>query len=333
MKKLNDEKLKVGDIILTSGSNRISRKVRKWTNSDISHAMIYVAVCSVIDSTSEGVHSTNTQRLFFDDTSTVVALRYIGTLTTETLNKITDYARAATGTEYSMAEAIAVVTGKLTAKTRRQFCSRLAAQAFAAGGIKLVADADYCSPEHLRNSTEMVEVEDILLSATEEEKTHWESRLDIPRFMAKCTNSFLAAARKKNKNIHALNDVHVHIMHHPEDDHYLLKALETSGYLTVWREELARNPWHYDIELMNHLCANTERAHEQVAWYCRTTAANATEGRRYEINSAEYAMLTRMTESQTLRLFAELYETLDHLHKQRVRVAVQWLRENSSPDA
>ena len=40
MKKLNDAKLKVGDIILTSGPNRMSRKVRKWTNSDVSHAMI-----------------------------------------------------------------------------------------------------------------------------------------------------------------------------------------------------------------------------------------------------------------------------------------------------
>ncbi len=333
MKKLNDEKLAVGDIILTSGPNRMSRKVRKWTNSDISHAMIYVATCSVIDATGEGVHSTNTQRLFFDDESTVVALRYRGTLTTETLNKITDYARAATGTEYSMAEAVAVVTGKFTAKTRRQFCSRLAAQAFAAGGIRLVADADYCSPEDLRSSPEMVEVQDILLSATEEEKTRWEGRLDIPRLMAECTNSFLAAARRKNRNIHALNDVHVHIMHHPEDDRHFRKALEASGYLTVWRKEFAKNPWHYDIDLMNDLGVTTGRAYEQVAWYCRTTAASAAEGRRYEINSAEYAMLTRMTGSQTLRLFAELYETLDRLHKQRVRVAGQWLEDNLSPDA
>ncbi|MHC4049189.1 YiiX/YebB-like N1pC/P60 family cysteine hydrolase [Bradyrhizobium sp. 25ACV] len=333
MKKLNDENLKVGDIILTSGPNRMSRKVRKWTNSDISHAMIYVATCSVIDSTGEGVHSTNTQRLFFDDESTVVALRYRGTFTTEILTRITDYARAATGTEYSMVEAAAVVTGKFTAKTRRQFCSRLAAQAYAAGGIKLVADADYCSPEDLRNSAEMTEVQDILLPATEGEKAHWEGRLDIPQLIAECTNNFLAAARKKNKNIHALNDVHDHIMRHPEDDRHFRKVLEASGYLTVWQKEVAKNLWHYEIDLMRHLGATTASAHEHVAWYCRTTHANAGEGRRYEINSAGYATMTKMTGSETLRLLAELYETLDRLHKQRVRVALRWLEENPSADA
>jgi hypothetical protein len=328
MKKLNEANLKVGDIVLTSGPNRMSRKVRKWTNSDISHAMIYVATCSVIDSTGDGVHSTNTQRLFFDDESTVVALRYKTPLSIDTLNRITDFARAATGTEYSRVEAAAVVTGRFKKTTRRQFCSRLAAQAYAAGGIKLVTDTDYCSPEDLRNSAGIVEVDKILLPATEEEKAHWESRLDIPRLMAECTNKFLAAARKKNKNIHALNDVHSHIMQHPEDDKYLSKALETSGYLTVWQKEYAKSPWHYDVEFMKKLGARAEDGHEQMTWYCRTTVEGAAEGRRYEINSAEYALLAKMTGSETLRLLAELYEALDRLHKQRVRVARQWLEEN-----
>jgi hypothetical protein len=41
MKKLNDQRLEVGDIILTSGSNKVSKAVRRATNSDISHAMIH----------------------------------------------------------------------------------------------------------------------------------------------------------------------------------------------------------------------------------------------------------------------------------------------------
>ena len=332
MKKLNDAKLKVGDIILTSGPNRMSRKVRKWTNSDVSHAMIYVATCSVIDSTGDGVHSTNTQRLFFDDESTVVALRYKTPLTIDTLSKIIDFARAATGTEYSSAEAAAVVTGRFKKTTRRQFCSRLAAQAYAAGGITLVADVDYCSPEDLRNCAGFAEVDEILLPATEEEKAHWDNRLDIPRLMAECTNRFLAAARKQSKSIHALNDVHVHIMQHPEDDEYLSKALQASGYLTVWQKEFAKSPWHYDFEFMKRLGARTEDGNQQMTWYCRTTVDGAAEGRRYEINGAQFALLAKMTESETLGLLAELYGTLDRLHKQRVRVARQWLQENYQPN-
>jgi hypothetical protein len=151
--------------------------------------------------------------------------------------------------------------------------------------------------------------------------------------MAECTNKFLASARKKNKNIHAVNDVHTHIMQHPGDDEYFRKALKTSGYLTVWQEEYAKSPWHYDIEFMKHLGATTGNGHQQMTWYCRTTVEGAAEGRRYEINSAEYALLATMTGSETLRLFANLYETLDRLHKQRVRVARQWLEENQLPNA
>ena len=57
MKKLDDGGLRTGDIILTSGSNKMSKAVRRATNSAISHAMIYVQHSSVIDATAEGVHS------------------------------------------------------------------------------------------------------------------------------------------------------------------------------------------------------------------------------------------------------------------------------------
>lgn len=121
-------------------------------------------------------------------------------------------------------------------------------------------------------------------------------------------------------------------MQHPEDDGYLSKALQASGYLTVWQKEFVNSPWHYDFEFMKQLGARTEDGHEQMTWYCRTTVEGAAEGRRYEINGAEYALLAKMTESETLRLLAELYGTLDRLHMQRVRVARQWLQESHQPN-
>lgn len=329
MKKFDDDKLKVGDIILTSDSNRMSRKVRKWTDSDFSHAMVYVAHCSVIDATGDGVHSTNTQRIFFDDESAVVVLRYKGTLSPDSIQKITDYARGQTGTEYSMLEAAAVVTGKLTPKTRRQFCSRLAAQAYSEAGIELVADADYCSPEDLRRSADLEEIADVLLPATDEEKAFWEERPNISRLMAESTNRFLVAVRKKSKSIQALNDVHTHLMNHPEDDGFFKRALEKSGYLTVWREEYDRNRWHYDIDLMREVGNLSEDARGQLTWYCRSTVAGDADGRRYAVNHDGYETMARMTESKTFRLFADLYALLDQLHRKRTIVARAWLDENS----
>jgi hypothetical protein len=112
MKKLNLQRLRVGDIILTSGPNKVSKAVRRMTKSEISHAMVYVQHASVIDATAHGVHSSNLQRLFLEDDAVVVVLRHRTPLGEVVIRKVTDFARAATGTEYSKKEAMAVVEAR-----------------------------------------------------------------------------------------------------------------------------------------------------------------------------------------------------------------------------
>ncbi|EQD44736.1 hypothetical protein B1B_13403, partial [mine drainage metagenome] len=67
MKRLNESALQIGDIVLTTSTAKVSKSIRRFTRSDVSHAMVYVETCSVIDATGEGVHARNTQRLFWDD--------------------------------------------------------------------------------------------------------------------------------------------------------------------------------------------------------------------------------------------------------------------------
>jgi cell wall-associated NlpC family hydrolase len=59
-KRLDDALLYPGDIVLTTTTAAISKAIRMATRSDISHAMVYVENCSVIDATGEGVHARNT---------------------------------------------------------------------------------------------------------------------------------------------------------------------------------------------------------------------------------------------------------------------------------
>jgi uncharacterized protein YycO len=329
MKKLDANKLRIGDIILTSDPNKVSKKVRQFTNSEISHAMIYIATCSVMDSTDAGVRTTNTQRMFFEDESVVLVMRPTEQLQNNALEQIVHYARSMTGTDYSRAEAAAVVTGKFSKKTRRQFCSRLVAQAYAAAGMKLVPDPDYCSPENLRTSPLLSAIDDVLLPATAEEKAQWEDRLDIPLLMGECTAKVLKVARKKNKEIRSLNDINDHLIERPTDDLYMLDAYESSGYLTVWEKEFAKSPWHYDLDMLRHLALRDPSDAEEMTWYCRITVDGAAEGLRYEINRHRYADLAMVTQLQTFQILANLYERLDTLHKQRVKVARQWLAETS----
>jgi len=231
MKKVNPQRLQVSDIILTSGPGKVSKAVRRTTRSEISHAMVYVQHSSLIDATAHGVHSSNLQRLFLEHDAVVVVLRHRTPLSEEVIRQVTDFARAATGTEYSKKEAMAVVARQMRrAGSRKQFCSRLAAQAYASAGINLVPDPDYCSPEDLRTSGELIEISDVELPASEQEVAFWESRTNTLTAMSETTNAVLKAARKRSDSIQSLNDIIGYLLAHPEEDRHLRRAYEKSGY-------------------------------------------------------------------------------------------------------
>lgn len=42
MKKLNESALQIGDIVLTTTTDLLSKGIRKVTGSDISHVLVYV---------------------------------------------------------------------------------------------------------------------------------------------------------------------------------------------------------------------------------------------------------------------------------------------------
>jgi hypothetical protein len=333
MKKLNDERLQVGDIILTSGPNKASKVVRRVTKSDISHAMVYVQHSSVIDATADGVHSSNIQRLFFEDESVVLVLRSKKPLDDDSVRKIMDFARAATGTEYSKSEAMATVTGKMQVRNRKQFCSRLAAQAYAFAGINLVLDPDYCTPEDLRRSDCLFEVKDVVLAAESNEIAFWKARTDVLALMANATNAVLKAARRRSNNIQSLNDINSYLLSHPQEDRHFRKAYEKSGYLTVWKVEYGKSRWQYELDLMRDLAKAQPNGRAEMKEYCRKLLEDPEGGRRYETNHREYLKLAIVTELSTFQVLAELYGHLAKLHRLRVETARQWLTEASRLDS
>lgn len=66
--------LQRGDIIIDREDSDESRKIRKFTHSDYSHARLYVNA-SVMEANGLGVQSVNPQRLLYDSPDDVVVLR------------------------------------------------------------------------------------------------------------------------------------------------------------------------------------------------------------------------------------------------------------------
>lgn len=324
MKRLHEAALRVGDIILTTATSAVSKAIRMGTRSDISHAMIYVENFSVIDATNQGVQSRNTQRLFLEDDSSIYVLRPREELSADQVLSICNFVRAQVGTQYSTREAMRTAVGGAADWTRKQFCSRLVAQAYASVGFKLVADPNYCSPGDIKNSDFLTEVQDATVTVTEEELAFWQSRVDFPEMMRMAINAILDAARKRNPDIQSLNDLDAHLARHPEDDHYMCQALVDSSYLTLWEVEKDKNPWQYDFELMN------ERPESPgLETYCRGAVAGEAAGpNRYIINRDGYAHYSQIYGLRYFRLMLSLYETLASLHRIRVNVAREWLEAN-----
>ena len=60
---LDIQKIKEGDVILTAEKSLTSKIIRRATNSDFSHSMLYVGGGGYIHSDSDGVHAGSVQRL------------------------------------------------------------------------------------------------------------------------------------------------------------------------------------------------------------------------------------------------------------------------------
>ncbi|MBB4188755.1 hypothetical protein GGE07_005434 [Sinorhizobium terangae] len=326
MKRINDTVLKSGDIILTTSTEAVSKAIRIATRSDISHAMVCVEGHSVIDATAEGVQARNTQRLFYEDGCSIYILRLRKGFTNAQLNAVITFMRAQIGTQYSTKEAAQTALGGTRRPSRKQFCSRLVAQAFSHAGIELVGNVNFCSPADLKESPLLMAIGNPAIEVPAEEKARWDKHVDSTEIMRKAINDVFAGARAKNKDIQTFDDVHRHLVENPEDDDAFCALLERSGYLMLWQIELEKNPWQYDVALMNG------HNSEEVEAYCRMTLRDQESGpHRYIVNRGAYRLFSRQFGFRFFHAMAELYQHLASLHAQRIKTATAWLTMRGHP--
>lgn len=310
-----------GDVVLTTTPEPMSQTIRKFTGADISHAMICVATSSVIDSTGDGVHARNLGRIILELGCAGHVLRPVKPLSIDQLRSVLSFARASVGTRYTMTGAAKSVLAGFVAG-RRQFCSRLVAQAYHEAGVNLVSDADFCHPGELLKSTALVEVPNVLRNLSPEEEADWRENIDNVQAMRDSTNALLQEARKLSPEIESLNDIDAYLAEHPEGDDQLVQALRSSRYLELWRDEFERNSWQYHIAMMEgHNCSE-----ERKQRYCEGLLADEELCQnRFILNHAGYVTLNTLHPRQYFALMVELYDILTQFHARRIEAATAWL--------
>lgn len=319
---LDATKLCPGDVILSADNSPTSQAIRSRTRSDISHAMIYVESHSIIEANNTGVHARNTQRLHYPADRALYVLRPREPLTPAEAQAICVYARSKVGSQYTILEAVQSISPVRARASRRQFCSRLVAQAYAAAGRPLGGDPDYLSPGDLLRSKVFEQVPDATIAIDEGASARWANHQDMTAVMVVATNAVLADVRKLDPVVQTFDDVIALLIAEPQHDAAVLAAYEASGYLKVWRAFVEATPWQYSLPAMSD-AARGSRDHVEA--YCLDTLRNVEGSDRYEHNLRGYAHLQQQYGLRSFARLRQLYEQLVRLNTQRREVALAWL--------
>lgn len=325
MKRIKIDSVKPGDILFTARPGPRSKRIRFMTGGVVSHAMICVAHGSFIDSTLEGVQARNLQRELFEDDDQAFHFRLKNPPERQILAQLIDYARAEIGARYSILEAVISVSPIHGSSSKKQFCSRLVARAFKRAGIELVPDSDYCTPEDLRRSPLLecltVEFEPV----ADQDLTWMDDGLNPVRAMHVAQNTVLEEARSIDPKVENFNDLYSLLLARPEADNAISDALESSGYLELWKNEVNRHPWRYTVGLIEKLSERPEFLRD----YCIGTIKHAyTGGVHFAINLVQLKALQEQHPRRTFCRKIELYETLVRNDQSRREIAYDWLQRH-----
>ncbi|MDE5461549.1 MULTISPECIES: YiiX/YebB-like N1pC/P60 family cysteine hydrolase [unclassified Bradyrhizobium] len=325
MKRIKIDSVKPGDILFTARPGKISKAIRFTTDGAVSHAMICVQHGSFIDSTSSGVQARNLQRELFEDDEKAFHFRLKIPPDRKVLEQIVDYARSEIGARYSKIEAARSVAAIRRPRSRRQFCSRLVARVYKMAGIELVSDADYCSPEDLRLTPLLKELP-VEFEPVSAEELAWRSDQPNPiQAMHDAQNAVLDAARSVDPEVENFNDMYGLLVKRPEADQVIAAALESSGYLDIWKIEVEGHPWRYSTGLMDLLSASPEAVRD----YCIDTVKAAYSGGiRFAINLVQLRVLQQQHSRESFRLVIALYKTLISNDQNRREAAYDWLQRH-----
>jgi uncharacterized protein YycO len=322
MKKIDITKLEKGDIILATSTKPKSKLIQRVTKSDISHAMLYVAHGSVIDSTGEGVHARNISKMFYDDKCAIYAYRPIEPLTEEQVNQVIAYVRSEIGSPYALNEAMRSPYVKGESGSVNQFCSRLVARAYARVGLKLADNPEFATPADLQRSSKLQQIKNVVLTVPPEEQRAVSEGGDATKGMREVSNKLLSAMRKIDGDIRTLSDIEPLLLRKPHLDKQFADAFRESGYLDYWKVEVEKFPWRYDfVQIVQFYHAIKEK--ELLLDYCRETLQSEASGHYQHWKANITALQTLLTQRplETFKLELELYINLCFHHEIRMKAA------------
>lgn len=238
--------LQRGDIIIDREDSDESRKIRRFTHSDYSHARLYVNA-SVMEANGLGVQSVNPQRILYDSPDDVVVLR-CKEITEEQKIKACLFARSEFAKEYG-----------LSGSENSQFCFRLVAEAYHYAGIEITNSPTRCNANDFLNSENLVVVPDMVREASEEDlaiaqgegvlkdKGHYNKQTEVAADMFSRIRAFVQDNGGDAAFIQDDDRLFTFLVENPKYDKGIAEILRGHEYFQLWKEHERTHPWELNV--------------------------------------------------------------------------------------
>lgn len=245
-------KLEFGDIILLRTNDDTCEKIRAYSKSNFSHALIYKGNKSCLESHAFGVQSLNPQRLIFSNNDDLAVFRLKDKSNVDNLEIGLTNASKKIGMGYaSVREVMRSYLENLekAKEENRQFCTRFVGQLYKESGFDIVKNSDYCSPKDIEDSDLLERKTDILKEGSEKEINLALEKSSVIDIQTESTFYFLDNIRKNTgKDIQTFDDVESYLLENPEKDETFDMLLKDTEYLNLGDIERNKNILMYNPE-------------------------------------------------------------------------------------
>lgn len=298
--------LKPGDIIVSTTKKPLSILIRTFTFSQYSHVMLYVNRSSIIHSDGNCIHSYNTQRIVFKKRTHCAVYRPKKQLKNDQIDKLISYVSSKVGTRYGTIEATVSPIFNKNIKTKKYFCSRLIAEAYASIGIYIVRNPYYCTPKDIYKSPLLRMVTNPLKLMSEKDKYIFNETSNLPLEQSNATNYILKESRLlfNTDTIETLSDVDMFLIQNQNFDKKVSLIFINSGYLMLWQKEMEKNYVLYDYNLFSQVSKNERNEFLKYKDTLIKKSENFYKQKMY------YFELYNNTKLSTFKMLFMLYQTL-----------------------
>lgn len=328
--KFDISKLQKGDIILIRDNSELSKRIREKSQSNYSHAMLYVGTSSVIEA-GEIVEANNIQRRLLENIDDAIVLRLIDSLFEENVvSKAVEFARSKIATQYSLKEAQRVISEKTKAKEpNRQICTRLIAKSYEYAGLQIVENPDYCTTNEILNSTYLKNIDNVIVEANDSDVNLAADPENVLKDQSEITKEMYEAIRQYTKeDIQEEGQMVQYVLSHQAKAKHILDIMRESGYFELWKLEKEYRPYHYDVSKFCEKYANNvpQAAYE----ICQAIAELL---KTYQRQYCTYTSLYILHRKNVLfREMVKLYKNLIEMCKEMEMVATTALRTYINKD-